>query len=74
MRYQGQGYEIEVTLPAGGTGTGTGTGYAEVFARLDDLFLPMPRWSSLFQLVVLPHRSDQHGQVLPEWFLRDREQ
>ena len=36
MRYQGQGYEIEVTLPEGGTGTGTG--YAEVFARLDELF------------------------------------
>ena len=36
MRYQGQGYEIEVTLPEGGIGTGTG--YAEVFARLDELF------------------------------------
>ena len=44
MRYQGQGYEIEVTLPAGGTGTGTG--YAEVFARLDELF--RARYAEIF--------------------------
>ena len=42
MRYQGQGYEIEVTLPAGGTGTG----YAEVFARLDELF--RARYAEIF--------------------------
>ena len=48
MRYQGQGYEIEVTLPAGGTGTGasTGTGYAEAFARLDELF--RTRYAEIF--------------------------
>ena len=44
MRYQGQGYEIEVTLPEGGTGTGTG--YAEVFARLDELF--RARYAEIF--------------------------
>ena len=52
MRYQGQGYEIEVTLPDGGigtgagTGAGTGTGYAEVFARLDELF--RARYAEIF--------------------------
>ena len=34
MRYQGQGYEIEVTLPDDGTGTGP----ADSFPRLDELF------------------------------------
>ena len=34
MRYQGQGYEIEVTLPEGGSGAGR----AAAFARLADLF------------------------------------
>ena len=34
MRYQGQGYEIEVTLPA----TGSGGGPADAFSRLDELF------------------------------------
>ena len=34
MRYQGQGYEIEVTLP----GDGSGDGYAASFPRLDELF------------------------------------
>ena len=33
MRYQGQGYEIEVTVPADGTG-----GYAGAFPRLGELF------------------------------------
>ena len=44
MRYQGQGYEIEVTLPEGGIGAGTG--YAEVFARLDELF--RARYAEIF--------------------------
>ena len=44
MRYQGQGYEIEVTLPD--DGTGAGTGYAEVFARLDELF--RARYAEIF--------------------------
>ena len=44
MRYQGQGYEIEVTLPDGGIGAGTG--YAEVFARLDELF--RARYAEIF--------------------------
>ena len=34
MRYQGQGYEIEVTLP----GDGSGLGHAEAFPRLQELF------------------------------------
>ena len=34
MRYQGQGYEIEVTLPDARCGAGS----AEAFSRLDDLF------------------------------------
>ena len=42
MRYQGQGYEIEVTLPGGGIGAG----YAEVFARLDELF--RARYAEIF--------------------------
>ena len=42
MRYQGQGYEIEVTLPDGDTGTG----YAEVFPRLDELF--RARYAEIF--------------------------
>ena len=42
MRYQGQGYEIEVTLPDGGTSAG----YAEVFARLDELF--RARYAEIF--------------------------
>ena len=46
MRYQGQGYEIEVTLPDDGTGAGTGTGYAEVFPRLDELF--RARYAEIF--------------------------
>ena len=56
MRYQGQGYEIEVTLPDGGArngnGTGTststsnGTGYGEVFACLDELF--RARYAEIF--------------------------
>ena len=44
MRYQGQGYEIEVTVPDGGTGAGAG--YAEVFARLDELF--RARYTEIF--------------------------
>ena len=46
MRYQGQGYEIEVTLPDGGIGAGTGAGYAESFARLDELF--RARYAEIF--------------------------
>ena len=42
MRYQGQGYEIEVALPDGDTGTG----YAEVFPRLDELF--RARYAEIF--------------------------
>ena len=42
MRYQGQGYEIEVTLPGGGIGAG----YAEVFVRLDELF--RARYAEIF--------------------------
>ena len=42
MRYQGQGYEIEVTLSGGGIGAG----YAEVFARLDELF--RARYAEIF--------------------------
>ena len=42
MRYQGQGYEIEVTLPGGSIGAG----YAEVFARLDELF--RARYAEIF--------------------------
>ena len=42
MRYQGQGYEIEVTLPHGGDGTG----HAEAFARLDELF--RARYAEIF--------------------------
>ena len=34
MRYQGQGYEIEVTLP----GDGSGRGHANAFPRLEELF------------------------------------
>ena len=34
MRYQGQGYEIEVTIPDGSAGDG----YAASFTRLDELF------------------------------------
>ena len=34
MRYQGQGYEIEVTVPGGGSGAGR----AEAFSRLGELF------------------------------------
>ena len=34
MRYQGQGYEIEVTLPDGSASAG----YADSLARLDELF------------------------------------
>ena len=46
MRYQGQGYEIEVTLPDGAIGTGIGAGYAEVFARLDERF--RARYAEIF--------------------------
>ncbi|MCY4467392.1 MAG: hydantoinase/oxoprolinase family protein [Thiotrichales bacterium] len=42
MRYQGQGYEIEVTLPDGDAGTG----YGDSFARLDDLF--RARYAEIF--------------------------
>ena len=53
MRYQGQGYEIEVTLPDGGArvadstgGAGNGAGYANAFARLDELF--RARYAEIF--------------------------
>ena len=42
MRYQGQGYEIEVTLP----GDGSGRGHAEAFPRLDELF--RARYAEIF--------------------------
>ena len=42
MRYQGQGYESEVTLPDGGNVTG----YADHFPRLDDLF--RARYAEIF--------------------------
>ena len=42
MRYQGQGYEIEVTLPD----DGSGTGHAEAFPRLDELF--RARYAEIF--------------------------
>ena len=44
MRYQGQGYEIEVTLPEGGTGSGTG--HAGYLPRLDELF--RARYAEIF--------------------------
>ena len=52
MRYQGQGYEIEVTLPdagggaGAGAGAGTGTGYAAALPRLDELF--RARYAEIF--------------------------
>ena len=42
MRYQGQGYEIEVTLPGGGSGPGR----AAAFGRLGDLF--RARYAEIF--------------------------
>ena len=42
MRYQGQGYEIEVTLPD----SDAGTGYGDSFTRLDDLF--RARYAEIF--------------------------
>ena len=42
MRYQGQGYEIEVTLPGGGSGPGR----ADAFGRLGDLF--RARYAEIF--------------------------
>ena len=42
MRYQGQGYEIEVTLPDGESGVG----YADSFPRLDELF--RARYAEIF--------------------------
>ena len=42
MRYQGQGYEIEVTLPDGGSRAGR----AAAFERLDDLF--RARYAEIF--------------------------
>ena len=42
MRYQGQGYEIEVTLPDGGNGTD----HAEAFPRLDEMF--RARYAEIF--------------------------
>ena len=42
MRYQGQGYEIEVTLPGGGARAGR----ADAFGRLDDLF--RARYAEIF--------------------------
>ena len=42
MRYQGQGYEIEVALPD----SDSGTGYGEAFPRLDELF--RARYAEIF--------------------------
>ena len=42
MRYQGQGYEIEVTLPD----RGVGTGYTHALPRLDELF--RARYAEIF--------------------------
>ena len=44
MRYQGQGYEIEVTLPE--SGTGNGAGHAGSLPRLDELF--RARYAEIF--------------------------